>query len=186
MRDVAPDGVGRRPAMPLAAVAGELAAEEADWDWEREFKEAIRPIYDDLAASGVIDAVRGFRSYLAMLGVFLSGDPPTPTGNRARAMNAAEPQVGPAGWETSSGRIDALTPGKSETQSEVDRLVVEMIVKEWIAAVLPWIYGLLALFVAWQVARLTFAFMRSRSTRARKRAKTRRRSADSARLRARS
>ncbi len=185
--DVAPAGSVRHPQSTLAITGDELAAEEPVW--ESEIKEAIRPIYDDLAARGIIDAVQGFRSYLAMLGVYLSNEHVPPPGDRARPASVADPQVGVAnaGWETQAGGTDALTPGKTEAQIEKEKLIAAMIVSEWFATILPWIYGALALIVAWQVAKLTFAYVRARSTRAQRRsAKRRHRSADSARARARS
>lgn len=186
-RDAWPDGAVRRPTSALSVAESELAGEEADW--EREIKEAIRPIYDDLAARGVIDAVQGLRSYLAMLGVLLSGDSAPPAGDRTRAGGVAETRVGStdAGWEPQTGRIDSLMPGKSEAQIEKEKLIATIIVKEWIAAVLPWIYALVALVIVWQIAKATLSMVGSRSTRAQRRAaKSRRRSADTARTRARS
>jgi hypothetical protein len=185
--DVAPAGSVRHPQSTLAITGDELAAEEPVW--ESEIKEAIRPIYDDLAASGIIDAVQGFRSYLAMLGVYLSNEHVPPPGDRARPASVADPQVGAAnaGWEAQADGTDALTLGKTQEQIEKEKLIAAMIVSEWFATILPWIYGALALIVAWQVAKLTFAYVRARSTRAQRRsAKRRHRSADSARARARS
>lgn len=179
-------GVGA-PGSALTVTGDEMAADEPDW--ERGIKEAIRPIYDDLTASGVVDAVQGFRSYLAMLGVLLSPERTLPAGDRAPPGSVAEPRVGPpdAGWELQTGRTDALMLGKSEAQVEKEKLIATMIVNEWFAAILPWIYGALALIVAWQIAKLIFAYVRSRSRRAHRRtAKRRHRSADSARARARS
>ena len=185
--DVAPANGVRHPESPLAVMGDEMAAEEPDW--ERGIREAIRPLYDELAASGVIDAVQGFRSYLAMLGVFLSNEHAPPPGHRAPPGSVAEPHVGATdtGWETQSGGTDALTLGRAEAQIEKEKLRAAMIANEWFATLLPWFYGALALIVAWQVAKLTYAYVRSRSARARRRsAKRRHRSADSARIRARS
>lgn len=187
MKDAWPDSGVRRPAPPLTVAENELAAEDADW--EREIKEAIRPIYDDLAARGIIDAVQGIRSYLSMLGVLLSSDSSPPAGDRTRGGSVAESRVGgtDAGWETQIGRADVLMPGKSGAQAERERLIAALLVREWIDAALPWIYGLAALVVAWQIGKVTFALMGARATRAQRRAtRSRHRSADSARTRARS
>jgi hypothetical protein len=186
MGNVAQVGGASPPGSALADTADEMATDEPDW--EREIKEAMRPIYDDLTASGVVDAVQGLRSYLTMLGVLLSNEHVPPASDRARPRSVAEPRVAPpdAAWEVQTGRSDALMLGKSETQVEKEKLIAAMIVNEWFAAILPWFYGALALIVAWQIAKLIFAYVRSRSRRAHRRtAKRRHRSADSARVRAR-
>ena len=183
----APAGVVRRSVSPLSATADDTGGEEPDW--EREIKEAVRPIYDELAASGVIDAVQGFRSYLAMLGVYLSSEYVAPPGQRTRAEGVAEPHGGTneTTWAARSGTIDALTLARSEAQIEKEKLIASVLVQEWLAAAAPWIYGFAALFIVWQIVRLTFAFARSRSARKLRRAgRSSRHSAASARARARS
>ena len=182
-----PDGVGWRSASPLPATGHETAGDEAVW--EQEIMEAIRPVYDDLAASGVVDAVQGFRFHLAMLGVYLSSEHMTPSGQNVRLANVAEPysDSGTKDWETRTAGSDASL-GPLEAQDKREKLIAAMIIEEWLAATLPWIYGLAALFIAWQIGRLGFAFVRSRSTRRRRRhaARSVHRSAASARTRARS
>ena len=184
------DGVARHAASPLTATATatatdhEMAGEEAYL--EHDFKDAIRPVYDDLVASGVVDAVQGFRFYLAMLGVYLSNEHVMPSDQNVRLASVAEPYAGTTNWEMRAAGTDAsLAP--SEAQSAREKLIAAMIIEEWIAAVLPWIYGFIALLIAWQIGRLGYGFVRARSSRSHRRAtRSHHRSADSARARARS
>jgi len=162
---------GERSAMPslpapLTTIESSLASAvispmRDDWTWDREFKETIRPLYQQLADSGVIDAVDDFKSYLAMGTAHLLDVPP---GTDYVAAHNAAP------WATE-------THHRSPGLLEKDRLVAAVLLDELIAAIKPWLLTLVGLYVLWHMVRLSIDYSRWKMSHARKRGsrKTRRR-----------
>ena len=178
-----PDGRAPAPRTNLAfdtdaAAAGELAdaayspflqseAHAEESEWERDLKEAIRPIYDELAASGVVDTVHGIKSYLNLLNAAVA-----PDGGRSNGGSGppavADPLVAErsAPWAGAAAGYGTDAPA---VHGERERMVAALIFEEWISTLQPWFFALLACYLAWQAARLAINFSHWKSARAKKR-----------------
>ena len=161
----------RRAGQPRSAQAANAAREisssanlavtmDAEADWEREIREAMRPYYEQIAMSGVVDAVHGLKSYL-------SAGAAVPTDDEERTDYRTPSEIAP--WESRDGRFDALGREKSPAQIENERKITAQLIDEWIAELKPWVFGLAALYALWHVIKLGFDFSRWRSERALKR-----------------
>lgn len=178
-----PDGRAPAPRTNLAfdtdaAAAGELAdaafspflqseARAEENEWERDLKEAIRPIYDELAASGVVDTVHGIKSYLNLLNAAVA-----PDGGRSNGGSGPPTVTDPLVAERSApwaGAAAGYGTDAPAVHGERERMVAALIFEEWISTLQPWFFALLACYLAWQAARLAINFSHWKSARAKKR-----------------
>jgi hypothetical protein len=145
----------------VSAAVSAAAPMDDDWAWDREFKEAVRPFYDELDAAGIVDAVGGLRSYLAL--------------TISSALDDGAPAE-PAPWEASGNRSEARQ--RSAAQVEKEKMLASIMIEEMIETVKPWLFSLVALYLLWRMVMLGLDYSRWKTTRARKRApRSRRRSA---------
>lgn len=143
---------------PRRPHATQSAAMERDWTWDLDFRESVRPLYEELAAAGIVDAVGGLKSYLEL-------SAPSPFDVPATQAYGAPPE--PASWGNLSG--DPGHQQRTALQREKDELLNEIMIKELIETAKPWIFGLAALYLLWQLTRLWLDYSLWRSTRAQKR-----------------
>lgn len=162
----------RRTGQPRSTQAADVARETSsarlaamlddEADWEREIREAMRPYYEQIAASGVADAVHGLKSQLSLSIAAASAD-------ETAASTDYRTAPGIAPWESRDERFDAQGREKSPDQIESEKKITAQLIDEWIAAVKPWFIGLAALYALWQVTKLGFDFSRWKTARAFKR-----------------
>lgn len=159
-------------ALPALAASPLLAEEQAESDWEREIKEALRPIYDELAASGVVDAVQGIKSYLGLLNALVAHEGTSAESASGDHEALPESVAGTPAYGTATrGSLgEGESVGRTPAQSERERMIAVLILKEWIAAAKPWFFALLAAYVLWQTIRFAVNYSQWKTRRARKRA----------------
>ena len=176
-RSARPEGGNEQAAVQRTALASLvssplLAEEQKESDWEREVKEALRPIYDELAASGVVDAVQGIKSYLGLLNALVARD--GTSAESASGDQAALPDsvAGTPAYGTAiRGSLgEGASAGRAPAQSERERMIAVLILSEWIAAAKPWFFALLAVYALWQAIRFAVNYSHRKTRRARKRA----------------
>ena len=165
---------GGSDALAASLAAPPLSELQEGSVWERELKEALRPIYDELAASGIVDAVQGIKSYLGLLNALAAHDranSESATGDRSMVGESA---AGLPGYGAASLIYDAngtaLPAGKTAAQAERERMIAVLILSEWITAAKPWFFALLAGYALWHAIRFAVNYSRWKSRRARKRA----------------
>jgi hypothetical protein len=153
----AKDASPRAAAQAIEASALLAASERMDepWMWESELKEAVRPLYEELAVSGVVDAVGGLKSYLG-LNSSSSFDVPSATGY------GAAPESAP--WD-----IDARDRQRSAAEIEKDRILTSIMIEEFIGAVKPWLLSLAAIYLLWRMVMLGLDYFSWKKNRALKR-----------------
>jgi hypothetical protein len=156
---------GAESATPDEAQAGprqpppvQNVARHEDWSWNLDFKDYVRPLYEELAAAGIVDAVSGLRFYLEQ-------SAPSALGVPATGAYDALPEY--ASW--GGAAVDPAHQQRAAPPSDSDKLVTEIMIKEFIAAVEPWAFGLAAVYVLWQGIRFWLDYSRWRLTRAQKR-----------------
>lgn len=176
-RSARPDGgneqaAARRAALASLAASPLLAEEQTESDWEREVKEALRPIYDELAASGVVDAVQGIKSYLGLLNALVARDGASAESASGDQAVLPDSVAGTPAYGTATrGSLGEGTPaGRTAAQSERERMIAVLILKEWIAAAKPWFFTLLAVYALWQTIRFAVNYSHWKARRTRKRA----------------
>lgn len=171
-----PDAPGNDKS-PLAAATPAI---DEDWPWEQEFRDSVRPFYDHLVDSGMVDAVNGLKSYLSLV-ARASFDALAKT-DYAKSSNYGAGRDA-ALWEMPDNRFDANIPQRSAADIERDRVLASILVDELIETVKPWFYGLAALFLLWHAVQLMASYSRWKSTRPLKRGAKSTRNRRPARLR---
>lgn len=126
---------GQAPGSPAAATS-----EDERWNLNRELKEAVRPLYEDLKAAGVVDAVQSLKADLGLSSSSPS-DPRTASDNPRSQGNSA-PQ----------------DRQRSAAQIERDKLIAAAMWDEFIEDVKPWLYGLAGLFVLGYMIKLAVGY----------------------------
>lgn len=123
-----------------------------DWTLDREFKEAIRPLYEDLKATGVVEAMRTLKTDLGLN----SGDQASSDYSRELAE-----------------RLDNRSANQSRTQptvqTEHDRLATAALWKDLVDEIKPWLFGLAGLYILGYLLKLWRDYLRWKTTRSRKR-----------------
>jgi hypothetical protein len=170
----------RQPNTPRAGNGEEMAIRATTWTiessaklavserideilmWEREFKDAFRPAYDELAAAGVIDAVGGLTTYLGLNANSALDDP-----SAAGYGTLAESEL----WENSPHYRQ-----RNAAQVEKDRMLSSIMIEEFIDSVKPWLFSLAGLYVLWRLAGLSLDYSRWKARRAIRRASRNKRS----------
>lgn len=135
-----------------ASTATDLLKENGDW--EHQLKDAIRPLYDELAEAGVVDAVSSLKSSLGQI-----------AGAASDAASATGYEVA---RDAAAGAHDAHNTLRSETQIENEKRLTALMLEELLAAIKPWLLSALALYLLWYVTRLTLDYSRWKSRRAQK------------------
>lgn len=140
---------------------------DADWLLDREIKEAVRPLYEDLKSSGVVEAMRDLKSDLGLDGRSSLGDPASSGDANARGNGSPAESV-------STERLDSgLAPQdrpRSATQREQDKLVAAARWKELIEEIRPWLFGLAGLYVLGYITKLGLEYSRQAAIRSARRA----------------
>ena len=154
------------PGQTQAPTGSPQGAKDQDWTLDHEVKEAARPLYADLKASGVAEAVRSLKSDLGLSGGSLLNDPTSSdnakdSGNGAPTESAAAERLG-----NSYGPQDRP---RSATQTEQDKLVAAALWREFIEELKPWLFGLAGLFVLGYMAKLGLDYFRWAAARSTKR-----------------
>ncbi len=126
-----------------------------NWTLGREFKEAVRPLYEDLKASGIAEAVRALKSDLG-LNSGASLNDPTSSDNAKDLGNAAPTESASA--ERLGNRSPPQDRSRSATQVEQDKLAAAAALKELIEEVRPWLFGLAGLFVLGYMIKLGLTY----------------------------
>lgn len=155
------------PSQTKVPTGSPQGARDEDWTLDHEVKEAVRPLYEDLRASGVAEAVRGLKSDLGLSGSSslndqTSSDNPKDSGNSAPTESASAERLG-----NSSGPQDRP---RSATQTEQDKLAAAALWREFIDELKPWLFGLAGLFVLGYLGKLGLDYFRWAAARSTKRA----------------
>ena len=158
----------QREAAPAAArdettVLLPLALTENDEaDWEREVKEAIRPLYDELAAAGVVETLYGVRDTVERVSAGINAA----IDGTADAELRSVPEA--AAWQRTADALDPMLRARTQEQIDNERLLSALLVEQWVSEIKPWFFGLIAFYLLWQIIRLGYRISRARSARARK------------------
>lgn len=134
---------------------------DEDGLWEAEFREVVRPLYDELAISGVIDAVSGVKSYLDLSMSSSVAEPST-----SDTRYGASPEYAP--WEN-----DPNNHQRSAAQIEKDKILTSIMIEELIASIKPWLLTLIGAYALWYLFKLGLDYSRWRSARALRRSSKR-------------
>lgn len=132
----------------------------------REIKEAVRPLYEDLAGSAIVETVRDLKSDLG-----LNGSPsfnnPTSSDHSQKGGNIDPTES--EQWDRPGNRYDAHNRPRSAAQIEKDKLVTTVMLNEFIEAIKPWLYSLAGLYIIGYMLKLGLDYSRWKTTRSRKR-----------------
>lgn len=169
-----PNNRAKRPLTPSPSQTNEPTGSSQratdvneDWTLDREIKEAVRPLYEDLKASGVAEAVRGLKSDLGLNGSS-SFNNPTSSDDAKDSGNSAPREFASA--ERLGNRSAHQDRQRSAMQIEQDKLAAAAALKELIEEVRPWLFGLAGLFVVGYMIKLGLAYFRLAAARSAKRA----------------
>ena len=163
------------PGQTQAPTGSPQGAIDQDWTLDHEVKEAVRPLYEDLKASGVAEAVRSLTSDLGLSGSSSLNDP-TPSESAKDSGNGAPTESAVA--ERLGNNYAPQDRPRSATQTEQDKLAAAALWREFIEELKPWLFGLAGLFVLGYMAKLGldfFLWAAARSTKRSSRGKRRRR-----------
>ncbi|MBL8413047.1 MAG: hypothetical protein JNM42_01250 [Propionivibrio sp.] len=150
--------------------SGSLAADaraNEDGLLSREFKEAVRPLYEDLAGSAVVETLRGLKSDLGLnSSPSLNGT--TSSDYSQNGSNSAPQDSEP--WQGPGNRYGHHNRAQPAAQTEKEKLVAAVMLDELIEAVKPWLYGLAGLYIFGYMVKLGLDYFSWKTTRSRKRA----------------
>lgn len=144
---IAPGSLGNPPSGSQASPT----TDDESWNLHRELKEAVRPLYEDLKAAGVVEAVRSLK---ADLGLGSS----SPSDSRAGS-----------GYPKNSADAAPQDRQRSAAQIERDRLIAAAMWDEFVAEVKPWLYGVTGLFVLGYMIKLGVDYLQWKAMRSIKR-----------------
>ena len=133
----------------------------------REVKEAVRPLYEDLAGSAVVETLRDLKSDFGLAGSSSFKDPAS-SDYPKNGGNSESTE--PAPWEKSGNRYGPDNQTRTAAQIEKDKLATAIMLDELIEAVKPWLYGLAGLYIFGYMFKLGLDYFRWKTTRSRKRA----------------
>lgn len=127
---------------------------------QREFssviKEAVRPTYQELADSGLIDSVRSLGSELGLIHPrSLGSESSTSTGNSESDSHRKSND-----WATSGKNPSAAGQVRSAQEIERDQLMAKTMLKELVAEVSPWVFALIGLYALGYAVKLLLDFRR--------------------------
>lgn len=132
----------------------------------REFKEAVRPLYEDLAGSTIVETLRDLKSDVGLNGSLSFADPASSDYSKNRG-NSDTTESAP--WEK-SGRHDSDNRRRSAAEIEKDKLATAIMLDDFIETVKPWLYGLTTLYVLGYMVKLGRNYFAWKTARSRKRA----------------
>ncbi len=168
-----PNSRAKRPAAPSRSQTNESTGSpqgatdvHEDWTLDREIKEAVRPLYEDLRASGVVEAVRGLKSDLG-LNSSSSPNAPTSSDDAKDSGNSA-----PREFASAERLGDSYAPQdspRSATQVEQDKLAAAAAWQELVEEVKPWLFALAGLYVLGYMTKLGLNYFQWKATRSPKR-----------------
>ena len=143
-------------------------AADADEDWplNREIKEAVRPLYEDLKTSGVAEAVRGLKSDLDLND---SSSPNAGTSSDDGKISGSSAPREFASAESLGNRYAPPDRQRSTTQVEQDKLAAAALWREFLEEVKPWLFGLAGLYVLGYMFKLGLDYFRLAAARSVKR-----------------
>lgn len=121
-------------------------------------KEAVRPIYNELAESGALDTWRDAKETLGL------GHKGWERPGTEDTVNAREPEsVHKPLWQ------DTTRPPKSDAQVQLDREYDAYLLRQLIDDLKPWVLGLIGLYALGYLTKLTFKFFQWKTARRRER-----------------
>lgn len=143
-------------------------ATDADENWplNREIKEAVRPLYEDLKTSGVAEAVRGLKSDLDLND---SSSPNAGTSSDDGKISGSSAPREFASAESLGNRYAPPDRQRSTTQVEQDKLAAAALWREFLEEVKPWLFGLAGLYVLGYMFKLGLDYFRLAAARSVKR-----------------
>lgn len=137
-----------QPVVPTGSLANQApgspatdTAEDERWSLNRELKEAVRPLYEDLKAAGIVAAVQSLKADLGLS----SSSPSDPK------MASDNPR--------SPGNSASQDRQRSAAQIERDKLIAAAMWDDFIEDVKPWLYGLAGLFVLGYMIKLAVGYV---------------------------
>lgn len=137
-----------------------------DWTLNREIKEAVRPLYEDLKAYGVAETVRGLKSDIGLNDSSSFNDPTTPV-NVKDSGNSA-----PREFASAEGLGNSAAPQnrpQSATEIEQNKLAAAAAFREFVEELKPWLFALAGLYVLGYMIKLGLDYFRWSATRSAKR-----------------
>jgi hypothetical protein len=146
------------------------AGSNDDDEWRREIAstvlDAVRPAYDGLVSSGILDAVRSVESELGLgkgpsFNDVLSGDGAENTGQGARPESVS--------WAGAANRADTFSRPRSGVQMAEDERTATMLMQQLIDEVKPWILALVGLYVLGYTVKLVLDYNQWKIVRRRQR-----------------
>jgi hypothetical protein len=152
------------------------AGEREDEAWRREVtstvRDAVRPAYEGLASSGILDAVRMVESELGLsqgpsFNDVLSDDSAHNTAHGARPESVS--------WAGVAARADTFNRPRSSAQIADDEQNASMLMQQLIDEVKPWVFSLIALYVLGYAVKLALDYSQWKTAHRRQRVATGRR-----------
>lgn len=136
----------------------------------RELKEAVRPLYEDLAGSAVVETLRDLKSELGLNGRPSFNDPASSGYSKNGGNSDTTDTPDSAPWEKSGNRYGPGTRARTAAQIEQDKLANVVMLDELIETVKPWLFGLSGLYILGYMFKLGLDYVSWKTARTRKRA----------------
>lgn len=148
------------PVMPQRPGAAPIATQgstqntvqaDADVSIHSAIKEGVRPVYEQLVESGVVDALHGLKADLGL--------------NKQEWSEKEKPDPsvkGPGQWDAPSGQ-DPAQPPRTAAQAELDKEMARMMREKLIDQIAPWALGLVLLFGVGYLVKLLYRYVIFRS-----------------------
>lgn len=153
------------------SLAGDASVNEGGL-LSRELKENVRPLYEDLAGSAVVETLRDLKSDLGLNGSPSFKDPASSDYSK-NVGNSDTTESAP--WEKSGNRYGPDNRPRTAAQIEKDKLATAVMIDEFVETVKPWLYGLAGLYILGYMVKLGLDYFRWKTTRSHKPLRGRRR-----------